>query len=149
MRRASDTADTPPVAILKSRRPIRLRASRPRWSVSLESCATGVREAGSISNLSSWNIDRTSRKGAAPRGGPSQGGNAQGGLQHRKATRDVALHHLMLQCTNTRGKAASGTVRPKVKPVNTTHGIGIGGSLAAPPLPHHRTYGSVYGGSVD
>jgi addiction module HigA family antidote len=25
--------------------------------------------------------------------------------------------------------------------------IGIGGSLAAPPLPHHRTYGSVYGGS--
>src|SRR5215210_1201869 len=26
--------------------------------------------------------------------------------------------------------------------------IGIGGSLAAPPLPHHRTYGSVYGGSV-
>src|SRR5882762_3015060 len=24
--------------------------------------------------------------------------------------------------------------------------IGIGGSLAAPPLPHHRTYGSVYGG---
>src|SRR5674476_520750 len=27
--------------------------------------------------------------------------------------------------------------------------IGIGGSLAAPPLPHHRTYGSVYGGSLD
>src|SRR6266700_3781934 len=25
--------------------------------------------------------------------------------------------------------------------------IGIGGSLAPPPLPHHRTYGSVYGGS--
>jgi hypothetical protein len=25
--------------------------------------------------------------------------------------------------------------------------IGIGGNLAAPPLPHHRTYGSVYGGS--
>ena len=25
--------------------------------------------------------------------------------------------------------------------------IGIGGSLTAPPLPHHRTYGSVYGGS--
>src|SRR5450756_2358234 len=23
------------------------------------------------------------------------------------------------------------------------------GSLAAPPLPHHRTYGSVYGGSLD
>ena len=33
---------------------------------------------------------------------------------------------------------------------NVIHGpceIGIGGSLAAPPLPHHRTYGSVYGGS--
>src|SRR5438270_10181553 len=27
--------------------------------------------------------------------------------------------------------------------------LGIGGSLAPPPLPHHRTYGSVYGGSVD
>jgi hypothetical protein len=27
--------------------------------------------------------------------------------------------------------------------------IGIGGSLATPPLPHHRTYGSVYGGSMD
>src|SRR6266849_5500998 len=25
--------------------------------------------------------------------------------------------------------------------------IGIGGNLTAPPLPHHRTYGSVYGGS--
>jgi hypothetical protein len=27
------------------------------------------------------------------------------------------------------------------------HVIGIGGSLAAPPLPHHRAYGSVHGGS--
>ena len=27
--------------------------------------------------------------------------------------------------------------------------IGIGGSLAAPPLPHHRTYGFVYGGSAN
>src|ERR1700733_5231261 len=27
--------------------------------------------------------------------------------------------------------------------------IGIGGSLAAPPLPHYRTYRSVYGGSLD
>src|SRR5205809_4322143 len=25
--------------------------------------------------------------------------------------------------------------------------IGIGGTIAHPPLPHHRTYGSVYGGS--
>jgi hypothetical protein len=27
--------------------------------------------------------------------------------------------------------------------------IGIGGSLAAPHLPHHRAYGSVHGGSAD
>ena len=27
--------------------------------------------------------------------------------------------------------------------------IGIGGRLTTPPLPHHRTYGSVYGGSVN
>ena len=27
--------------------------------------------------------------------------------------------------------------------------IGIGGSLAAPPLPHHRAYGFVHGGSTD
>ena len=27
--------------------------------------------------------------------------------------------------------------------------IGIGGGLAAPPLPHHRAYGSVHGGSSD
>jgi hypothetical protein len=27
-------------------------------------------------------------------------------------------------------------------------GIGIGGSLTAPPVPHHRTCGSAYGGSV-
>jgi hypothetical protein len=27
--------------------------------------------------------------------------------------------------------------------------IGIGGSFAAPSLPHHRAYGSVHGGSVD
>ncbi len=33
--------------------------------------------------------------------------------------------------------------------VSNTHIlIGIGGGLAAPPLPHHRTYGSVYGGSA-
>src|ERR1700692_3295308 len=31
--------------------------------------------------------------------------------------------------------------------LNFPSAIGIGGSLAAPPLPHHRTYGSVYGGS--
>jgi hypothetical protein len=27
--------------------------------------------------------------------------------------------------------------------------IGIGGSLTAPPLPHHRAYGSVHGDSAD
>jgi hypothetical protein len=32
-------------------------------------------------------------------------------------------------------------------PKHEVAAIGIGGSLAAPPLPHHRTYGSVYGGS--
>src|ERR1035438_455991 len=26
--------------------------------------------------------------------------------------------------------------------------IGIGGRIAPPPLPHHRTYGSIYGGSI-
>src|SRR5215217_1346878 len=106
MRRASDTAGTPPVAILKRRRPMRLRASRPRWSVSEESCATGFREAGSIGHLSIWNIDRTSRKGAAPEGGPSQGGNAQGGQQHRYATLDAALRNLMLRRTNVREEDA-------------------------------------------
>src|SRR5215204_2460971 len=94
IRRASDTAGTPPVAILNSRRPMRLRASRPRWSVSEESCATGFREAGSINNLSNWNIDRMARKGAAPKGGPSLGGNAQGGQQHRYATLDAASHKI-------------------------------------------------------
>jgi hypothetical protein len=36
-----------------------------------------------------------------------------------------------------------------VEPVLHMHPIGIGGSLTTPPLPHHRTYGSVYGGSAD
>ena len=31
--------------------------------------------------------------------------------------------------------------------IDGTYEIGIGGSLAAPPLPHHRAYGSVHGGS--
>ncbi|MGE5159118.1 MAG: hypothetical protein ACM3OF_13355, partial [Gemmatimonas sp.] len=34
-------------------------------------------------------------------------------------------------------------------PTTVVGRIGIGGSLAASPLPHHRTYGSVSGGSVD
>src|SRR5205807_7696984 len=40
-------------------------------------------------------------------------------------------------------------VRPNVPITTTRSAIGIGGSLATPPLPHHRTYGSVYGGSAD
>src|ERR1700687_1893907 len=35
----------------------------------------------------------------------------------------------------------------RLVPKHKVAAIGIGGSLAAPPLPHHRTYGSVYGGS--
>src|SRR5215216_6535804 len=83
MRRASGSAGTPPVAILNSRRPMRLQASQPRRRASQESCARGFRETGGINNLSSGNIDRMARKGAAPKGGPSLGGNAQGGLQRR------------------------------------------------------------------
>src|SRR5215207_1915344 len=106
MRRASETAGTPPVVILNRRRPMRLYASQPRRRASKDSFAAGFLEAGSISHLSNWNIDRTSRKGAAPEGGPSLGGNAQGGQQHRYATRDAALHHLMLHCTNVREEDA-------------------------------------------
>jgi len=32
---------------------------------------------------------------------------------------------------------------------NDLHTIGIGGQVALPPLPHHRTCGSAYGGSAD
>jgi hypothetical protein len=45
--------------------------------------------------------------------------------------------------------------RPSVDPETSVRSppecpsqIGIGGSLAAPPLPHHRAYGSVHGGST-
>jgi hypothetical protein len=37
---------------------------------------------------------------------------------------------------------------PNQRPVDKSLQIGIGGSLAASPLPHHRTCGSAYGGSV-
>jgi hypothetical protein len=45
--------------------------------------------------------------------------------------------------------ARSPAPAPESEPRNVSSWpkIGIGGSLAAPPLPHHRTYGSVYGGS--
>jgi hypothetical protein len=47
----------------------------------------------------------------------------------------------------------SSTVEYATRPTGRLPGlvlpqIGIGGSVTAPPLPHHRTYGSVYGGSV-
>jgi hypothetical protein len=44
-----------------------------------------------------------------------------------------------------------GEIRRWVKspPARKTRSIGIGGSLATAPLPHHRTYGSVSGGSAD
>jgi hypothetical protein len=38
---------------------------------------------------------------------------------------------------------------PRMRALSALGPIGIGGSLAAPPLPHHRTYGSVSGGSLD
>jgi hypothetical protein len=37
---------------------------------------------------------------------------------------------------------------PGIHVLDVNNQIGIGESLAAPPLPHHRTYGSVYGDSV-
>jgi hypothetical protein len=43
-------------------------------------------------------------------------------------------------------QVVEGTFTPELS--NMLGTIGIGGSLAAPPLPHHRTCGSAYGGSV-
>jgi hypothetical protein len=40
-------------------------------------------------------------------------------------------------------------VRLSMEEQLATGQIGIGGRLTTPPLPHHRTYGSVYGGSVN
>jgi hypothetical protein len=53
--------------------------------------------------------------------------------------------------TNQCGGLPLGSVRPTGGPKtdNAQRLIGIGGSLATSPLPHHRTYGSVSGGSVD
>jgi hypothetical protein len=45
------------------------------------------------------------------------------------------------------GLARRADLRISLSKVAKVPEIGIGGSLAAPPLPHHRTYGSVYGGS--
>src|SRR5690242_4016487 len=54
---------------------------------------------------------------------------------------NLALHLPLNQSPFIPAKA--GIQRPRMRP------IGIGGRLATPPLPHHRTYGSVSGGSVD
>ena len=43
-------------------------------------------------------------------------------------------------------QVVKGTFTPELS--NMLGTIGIGGSLAAPPLPHHRTCGSAYGGSA-
>jgi len=40
-------------------------------------------------------------------------------------------------------------LRPSPSADGVACGIGIGGGLAAAPLPHHRAYGSVHGGSLD
>src|SRR5271166_6656565 len=43
------------------------------------------------------------------------------------------------------GSRSSTSTAPRIRPPSTNHNrlIGIGGRLAAPPLPHHRAYGSV------
>jgi hypothetical protein len=43
-------------------------------------------------------------------------------------------------------QVVEGTFTPELS--NMLGTIGIGGSLATPPLPHHRTCGSAYGGSA-
>ena len=43
---------------------------------------------------------------------------------------------------------AQDAILPHIRKGGGRWWIGIGGSLAAPPLPHHRTCGSAYGGSA-
>src|SRR5258708_24638391 len=75
------------------------------------------------------------------------------------------LDHLGHQCSHAPGRPGlhlvSSSRRPRLETVDRVTSllaphiaqflcsIGIGGSLTTPPLPHHRTYGSVYGGSTD
>ena len=56
---------------------------------------------------------------------------------YHRSDGDLQISCFTLDCARI-GPSDESTNLPK---------IGIGGSLAAPPLPHHRTYGSVYGGS--
>src|SRR5450631_1053690 len=58
------------------------------------------------------------------------------------------LHHLLLAGLPAHsGLPPTSDIADSASHVGFVPEIGIGGSLAAPPLPHHRTYGSVYGGS--
>src|SRR5476649_110512 len=58
------------------------------------------------------------------------------------------LHHLLLAGLPAHsGLPLQADIAQYSRHVSKVPKIGIGGSLAAPPLPHHRTYGSVYGGS--
>ena len=68
---------------------------------------------------------------------PSERYGRKHGRRHRKLT-DWA-RQMALQARPLRGHLCG------LDPLR----IGIGGSLAAPPLPHHRAYGSVHGGSPD
>ncbi len=61
---------------------------------------------------------------------------------------ELAVLFLIVQLLDDLREAfASGPARQF--PYPAPESIGIGGSLTTPPLPHHRTYGSVYGGSTD
>ena len=70
-----------------------------------------------------------------------------------KCTRDRGCNgHPAFPTPSMGGKFinGSGALRGEVADVRlAVIAIGIGGSLTTPPLPHHRTYGSVYGGSTD
>ena len=62
----------------------------------------------------------------------------------------VAIHEFLENLYNRkRLHSALGYVPPAEFELNLlAQSIGIGGSLAAPPLPHHRTCGSASGGSA-
>src|SRR5712692_8780674 len=69
--------------------------------------------------------------------------------------RRVSIHRMSVPGqTEKSGCSTRRSASPRIADIPRNHRhvskvprIGIGGSLAAPPLPHHRTYGFVYGGS--
>src|SRR5882724_4060489 len=71
--------------------------------------------------------------------------------ERRRATALDRTHHLQLLEAHMPavGLAPGRTVIAENVRDFQSWSIGIGGSLTTPPLPHHRTYGSVYGGSID